>query len=144
MHRKMKRIMQKYNSDCGIACIAMLTGRNYSAVKRALEGPTLDIFEPKTTRDLALQETYLRFALLYFKIRLGRWIEPNETQKASNKTWEKLINDKQRAIVMIKKGKKSHWVVFDRTGVRDPWKGIISDFRTDFARMRIEGYACVK
>ena len=106
----MKTIRQKGNKDCGVACVAMLTGRSYRDVRETIYG---DGDERLTfTKDL--------HAAL---VKLGRKPLSDRRKGFYSKTPEDLDTD---ALIFVKMGKKGkgngHWIVWDAKAKkrRDP------------------------
>lgn len=136
---KLKLVRQKKTTECGAACVAMLTGTSLARAKKNIQfrnSGNLRTFSPD-----------LRQALAKSNIRLGRRIDTRlkigPGSRVDTKLWEKLISGKAQALVALwrppsaKNEARWHWVVFDREGVLDPKK---SHIRTDYGRMRIWWY----
>ena len=126
----MKRIVQQDETDCGIACIAMLAGKSY-----------------KNVRDVAVNECDLEFkGELYtdtaalaglgtkYKLEIGG-------RRLKFKEFEHLPDTALLVMDLHKENRKSywHWAIFQRESGRefvlDPKKSIKSDKRTGLKRI---------
>lgn len=125
----MRPVRQQHGTSCGIACVAMITGRSYSRVMKEAR----KIFDwPAQQRSFYTTSAQLRELLLFFKT------ESKRGRVARN--WSSLP---ARAIVGINHHEESnswHWVVYrrdaDQESVLDPRSKHI--YRCDFGRMRLK------
>ena len=97
----MKTIRQKGDKDCGVACVAMLSGRSYRDVREMIYG----------AEDERLTFTKDLHAAL---VELGRKPLSDRRKGFYSKTPEDLDTD---ALIFVKRGKKGkgigHWIVWD-------------------------------
>ena len=106
----MKTIRQKGDKDCGVACVAMLSGRSYRDVREMIYG----------AEDERLTFTKHLHAAL---VELGRKPLSDRRKGFYSKTPEDLDTD---ALIFVKRGKKGkgigHWIVWDAKAKkrRDP------------------------
>ena len=102
----MKRIVQKDELGCGIACVAMLTGRTYAATRDRMfpDGRV------KPTRT-----SILRDALVDLGCEVGDGLVPLRTQRYHDFDFDAVLK-------VNKEGRNWHWVVWDarRRLVLDP------------------------
>lgn len=134
----MKPVMQKERTGCGFASVAALAGVSYDRAKA--EANQLGIFAED--RKLWSDAKYVRKLLRHFGVSVAE-------KEQRFETWEKLPD---RALLAIKwhleKGTPFwHWVVFAREGkslyVLDSKKGLKTNKRTDFGRMKPKWYISV-
>jgi len=126
----MKRILQEHRTGCGVACVAMVAGTDYSnAMKVARQ-----IFDwQDSQRTFYTSSAQLRELLRAFKVQTGRG-------RVARK-WSSLP---EFAIAGVNHNKETdtwHWVVFQRkvgrTYVLDPQPRTKTEVRTDFGRMSL-------
>lgn len=124
----MRRVVQEDATGCGLACIAMLSGRKYQEVKN-LAVSDLDFdnegYFYTGTRDLVqLGES--------FGLKVG-------TRRRKFKKFDLLPNKAILAINYKEKSDTWHWVVFHRSNkeqyVLDPKKSIKNTKRKDLLRI---------
>ena len=126
---KMKRVIQEDDAGCGIACVAMVTGKAYLQAKRYFEQ---SVFLP-TDKKPHTRHYQLRRALQNFGIK---------TEKRPFRQWRSIETD---AIVPINRRRNGgwHWVVFVREGNRpyilDPAPGK-GRRRYSFRGMKARGF----
>ncbi|MDA8029165.1 MAG: DUF4440 domain-containing protein [Nitrospiraceae bacterium] len=131
----MNPVVQIDRTGCGIASVAAITGLSYREVRETAK--SLGIFPHD--RALWTETSHVR-ALLN---RFGAKAPLGETPFSS---WERLPDLALLAIKWhLEKGVPSwHWVVFARDSGRavvlDPKRGLRSNVRTDFGRMRPKWY----
>ena len=127
----MTPIIQQDRTGCAIACIAALTGRKYTTIKRRATKLGIVVGDSKLWTDTA----YVRRLLARFSI-------PSGEKEEEFISWNALPD---RALLAIKwhleqTGAAWHWVVFARDAtnayVLDPKKALRSHRRTDFGRMK--------
>ena len=127
----MNAVIQEDRTGCGIACVAAVTNRKYTAVKKA--AALLGILVEDST--LWSETRPLRRLLASFGIVAGPKEEPF-------RSWQQLP---ARALLAIKwhrekDGAAWHWVVFAREGngsvVLDSKRGLRTNRRTDFGRIK--------
>jgi predicted double-glycine peptidase len=135
---KIKRVKQKHETGCGIACVATLSNKKYDQVlddsrELFLWGERKSSFytSGKNIRDL------LR----------SYGIESDRGRRISS--WKNLMGRCSTAIVAINPhGRYWHWVVFikEKNGefILDPNPKVKTEKRTDFGRMRIKSFIPVK
>lgn len=127
-----RREVQVDSTGCGIACVAMLTGKSYEYIKQV--GLENDIFSTKKAFYTDTADIVKMLKILGIHSERGR--------KVSN--WDTI---KSISIVGINYRESSdtwHWVVYipneEEKYVLDPNKKIKTDKRTDFSRMKLRSY----
>jgi ABC-type bacteriocin/lantibiotic exporter with double-glycine peptidase domain len=130
----MKRVKQKHENDCGIACIAMIAGVSYrEALKAAYQDYLSDDWNRK---DFRLGQKEIRAALDNFGLKLGRKVRTTD--------WNKVPDRALAAIRYEPEINEWHWVVHIRDSadrfVLDPRKTIRKERRTDFQVMTLAWY----
>lgn len=128
--KRLRMIMQRRSTECGAACVAMLTGTSLTAARAAIEF--------NNDGDYRTYPSGLRRVLCTAGIRLGRKVECS--------SWDGLRKRSVRAIAAVRHHvtpsglDRWHWILFDSTGdvprAFDPERGI----RTDFGRIRLSWY----
>lgn len=109
----MKTVRQKDENDCGVACVAMLTGAPYAEVSDALY-PTGRVRKLKTAELCA--------ALTAF----GRKPAKNRRQPFGRKQLKDLTADALVFVTLYDNGTENrHWIVwdFEAQKPRDPYRG---------------------
>jgi len=131
----MKRILQEDGTGCGIACIAMITGRSYQQIKDELiKMPGYSAKGPFYTDASELRALAKSQGVSLIK------------RKRKFKEWKLVPNGSILAIRFKEKNSEQewHWVVFNRINGRefviDPKKSIKTDQRTDFGRIKAKWY----
>lgn len=128
---EMNPVVQEDRTGCGIACVAMVTNRRYSVVKRAAERLGIFVGDSKLWSD----PQPVRTLLAHFGVSAER-------KERAFASWDRLP---ARALLAIKwqRGKTGpawHWVVFVREPgggcVLDPKRALRTNRRTDFGRMK--------
>lgn len=133
--RQLKPVVQEDPTGCAIACAAVLSGTSYQNAKRV--ATALGIHVEDST---LWSETRPMVRLL---TRLGI---PVNRSVSPFIDWESLPDLALLAIKWhLEHGRPHwHWVVFvrarDRAYVLDPKKGLASNIRTDFGRMKPKWY----
>ena len=104
--RPMKRVVQKDEKGCGIACVAMLTGQSYGATRRLMYPD--DRVKATRTRDLS-------GALASLGCEVGDRLVPLRTRRFQDLGCDAILK-------VNKRRSKWHWVVWDhqRQRVLDP------------------------
>jgi len=127
----MKPIIQKDKTGCALACIAMLTGKSYSIVKRDAKEFGISHQDTKLWSDI----TYVLKLCSKYNVHIS-------STKTPFQSWESLPD---RALLAIKWHEINeipfwHWVVFIREKadifVLDPSTYIKNNRRTDFGRIK--------
>lgn len=129
--KRLKLIKQRETTECGVACVAMVTGTSMREARKAIQF--------KNSENFRTRSTDLRSALAISRFRLGRKVECS--------SWDKLLGREVIALVAARhhitpNGEhRWHWLVFDGTNTKepralDPEKGI----RDDFGRIRMSWY----
>mgnify|MGYP000185013675 CR=1 FL=1 len=124
----MKAIFQEEETGCGLACVAMLAGVSYQAVREAAAG--LGIFA--SDEALYSDTAYVRRLLEHYALKA----EPGETPFT---TWEGLPDCALLATKHHFEGGQPfwHWAVFVRepegAAVLDPAPYLSNNRRTDWA-----------
>ena len=135
----LKPVIQMEKSGCGIAAAAAVAGVTYVKAKRIASG--LGIHAAEKPRGLGIRDVR---ALLG---QLGVKLSSHETPFTS---WGQLPDVSLLAIKWsVSKGVPCwHWVTFVRQGpshfVLDPKRGLRSNIRTDFGRMRPKWFIAVR
>lgn len=106
----MKTIKQKGENDCGVACVAMLTGVEYDEARKVIYADG----RAKLTKTKDLHDAL---------IKLGREPMADRRKPFGSKTEHDLDTD-ALVFVEIKDSGAKHWIVWDAEAkrVRDPWK----------------------
>ena len=127
-----RRVVQVDSTGCGIACVAMITGKFYKDIKQV--GLENDIFSTKKALYTDTADIVKMLKILGIPTEKGR--------KVSN--WDTI---KSISIVGINYRESSdtwHWEVYipneEEGYVLDPNKKIKNDKRTDFSRMKLRSY----
>jgi ABC-type bacteriocin/lantibiotic exporter with double-glycine peptidase domain len=124
-------IIQEDPTGCGIACVAMLAGVSYAEAKAAAARIGIDVDDPALWSDNA----HLRRLLEGFGITLATAPDPFTS-------WERLPDVALLAIKwrLVRGAPQWHWVIFERQSagpcVLDPKRGLQTNRRTDFGRMK--------
>jgi ABC-type bacteriocin/lantibiotic exporter with double-glycine peptidase domain len=107
----MKTIKQKEENDCGVACVAMLTGTSYDEARAAIY--------PKGRSKLTKTKD-LHSAL----VKLGRKPLSVRRQPFASKTLRDLDTDALVFVEMDDGDDSKHWVVWDAKAkkLRDPYR----------------------
>ena len=107
---KMKTIKQKEENDCGVACVAMLTGKTYEEARA-------DIYP--SGRSKLTKTKDLSKAL----VKLGRKPLSDRRQPFGSKTPRDLDTDALVFVEMDDGNDSKHWVVWDAKAkkLRDPY-----------------------
>jgi len=126
---KLRRLKQRDKTGCGLACVAMVTGKKYGEIKKqAIE---LGVVEPKGPFGTFSRDIRLLLKKNQRKAMGGR--------KA--KHWDNLPDLAIAGINYSEAAGEWHWVVFVRTAsdayVLDPWHKTKASRRRDFGRMRL-------
>ena len=126
---KLRRLIQRDTTGCGLACVAMIAGKKYAEVKRkAIELGLVDSNGPFRT---SCGELRMLVKAIGGEALIGR--------KATY--WASLPDLAIAGINYREKKNEWHWVVFVREGkdtyVLDPWHKIKTTKRRDFGRMRL-------
>lgn len=128
--------MQEEKTGCGIACVAMLADASYAKARRVAGSIGIFAGNPKLWSDTE----FVRKLSAEFDIELSKMPKPF-------KAWDKLP---PRALLATKWHMEGgtpfwHWSVFVRDGQRshvlDPKKGLKSNKRTDFGRIKPKWFA---
>ncbi|MDD4913360.1 MAG: hypothetical protein PHP57_13795 [Sideroxydans sp.] len=98
-----RRIRQRYKSDCGVACVAMVANVTY---RRAFE-----VFGFDDVKSFYTSHNNLEAAL----IELGC-----QVQRKKFVTWDEVAGSAIIPVNHRRKRQNFHWVVFDRQAVLDP------------------------
>ncbi|MDM8521418.1 cysteine peptidase family C39 domain-containing protein [Anaerolineales bacterium HSG6] len=135
--KKLKRIIQRDPTGCGIACISMLTGREYEEIKQeALK--TLEFNGKKT---LYTDFKDLKQLLKKYGVKTAR-------RASKFISWEKLPALCVLAINYSERRDTWHWVLYinekDDKYIFDPKKTTKTEKRRDFGRMRVYKYLTIK
>ena len=126
----MKVVLQKEPTGCGLACVAMLTGRSYLEIR--VFANSIGVFAADSR--LYSDTRYVRRLLAAYHVRVSE----EETPFTS---WEQLPD---KALLAIKYHFENdrpfwHWVVFVREGekpvVLDPAIDLPENRREDFEKM---------
>ena len=117
---RMRRIVQKDDVGCGVACVSMLTGQSYAAVRRSMF-PTGESIGTKT-KDL-------RKALRTFGCDVGERLNPLRTRHYSKLQFDAILK------VWPKKNGTWHWVVWDAGAKR-----ILDPLEPPYKRIRAISY----
>jgi ABC-type bacteriocin/lantibiotic exporter with double-glycine peptidase domain len=130
MPAKIRLVKQRRTVDCGVACVAMVSGYSYATAKAA-------IAEDDDSRSLRTDNANLRGALARLGVKVGSRAIPRSTFAGLNR----------RSIVAINYDRKRntwHWVVFepDPKGgfVLDPRPTVKRNKRRDLHNLKIEWY----
>lgn len=131
--KRIKIIKQHHPTECGAACVAMLTGSSLAKARAAIRFTN--------GGDYRTYPSNLRQALAKSGIRLGR--------KVKCSSWNALLGRSVLAISAVHHYvtpsglDRWHWLLFDGTGAEprllDPQRGI----RTDFGRIHLSWYHLV-
>src|SRR5687768_2221892 len=103
----MRLVRQLDEYGCGLACVAMITGRSYSAIREALGddevGPT--------------QLSDLKEVMRRHRIRCGERLVPLRTRSPMDLPFDALLKVNPR-----RAGREWHWVIWDhrRKRILDP------------------------
>ncbi|WP_341678703.1 cysteine peptidase family C39 domain-containing protein [Niveibacterium sp. SC-1] len=132
----MRRVIQEDSTGCGLACVAMLAGRSYQAVKKQAHS-VLKTW-PRGPRSFYTTKSHLKALLAEYGVRHGNY------RKADS--WEKLNADLAIVAINLQANDNWHWVVFRRDGsdryLLDPRAK--SERRIDFWRARIMAYLPIR
>ncbi|MCE8036591.1 hypothetical protein [Halomonas sp. MCCC 1A11062] len=134
----MKPVIQEEISGCGIAASAAIAGITYAEAKR--KASSLGIYAEDPT--LWSSTEHVRRLLRELNVSVG-------SRKIPFEAWERLPDKALLAIKWrVERGKPFwHWVVFVRDGgnalVLDSKKGLKSNVRRDFGRMKPKWYIAV-
>ena len=120
----MRRIIQKDEVGCGVACVSMLTGQSYAAVRQSMF-PTGECVRTRS-RDL-------RKALRTFGYDVGKRLNPLRTRHYSNLEFDAILK------VWPKKDGTWHWVVWDARARR-----ILDPLEPPYKRIRAISYLRVR
>ncbi len=130
----MKLIKQKLGSDCGIACVAMLTTKSYDEVYERFK----TLF-PDKVRDKSYYTDFheIEKMLNEYNVHISR--------KHRFRKWESLPILSLLWTKYNKKDQSWHWVVFERNQdgvglVYDPWKELKNNIRNDFNIINVKYY----
>ncbi len=138
MDECMKPVIQEEISGCGIAASAAIAGITYAETKK--KANSLGIYAEDPT--LWSSTEHVRRLLRELNVSVGTKTIPFEA-------WERLPDKALLAIKWrVERGKPFwHWVVFVRDGVNavvlDSKKGLKSNVRRDFGRMKPKWYIAV-
>jgi ABC-type bacteriocin/lantibiotic exporter with double-glycine peptidase domain len=127
----LRPVVQQDPTGCGMACVAALTGLNYTVVKKAAARLGIAVSDPR----LWSETKHLRRLFAHFGITLGK-------TEAPFTAWDTLPAPALLATKWHreKTGPAWHWVVFarDQKGacVLDSKLTLRSHRRTDFGRIR--------
>jgi len=129
-----KRVIQLDDKGCGIACVAAVVGRSYTAVKRTSFAQGVHSYvQPYSTDIYELRSLLACHGIVSRPVRFTR-------------SWKRI---KELAIVGISRDLRYgwHWVVYvpgtGRGYVRDPSPTIQSARRVDFHRMPVRLYVAI-
>ncbi len=131
----MNSVIQEDRTGCGIASVAAITGKKYTDVRIVAAQIGISV----TDHTLWSDTKNVRKLLAAFDIAVG-------AKEESFRSWESLPSTALLAIKwhLEKSGPAWHWVVFtrDETGifVLDPKRGLKSNRRTDFGRIKPKWY----
>lgn len=126
----MRAVVQEETTGCGLACVAMLAGRDYSAVREAAAAMGIHASDEALWSDTA----HVRRLLDHFGV-------PAAPDESPFRGWDTLPD---RALLAIKhhwEGDRAywHWAVFvrepDGAAVLDPAAHLDGEPRTDWAGM---------
>jgi ABC-type bacteriocin/lantibiotic exporter with double-glycine peptidase domain len=126
-----KIVLQDDETGCGLASVAMVTGKTYVEVKQAAAKLGIPVKDKKLYSDTKYVRRLLR--------RFG--IQSSEEEKPFV-SWDALPD---KSLLTIKYHKENdrpmwHWVVFERAegmpAVLDPAKYVLHHRRTDFGAMK--------
>ena len=127
----LKPVVQEEKTGCGIACVATLAGITYSSSKKVANRQGIYADDS----NLWSNTEYVKRLCASLNIRVA-------AKKAPFKSWKSLPD---YALLAIKWHIESgtpfwHWTVFVREGgecyVLDPKKGLKTNLRTDFGRIK--------
>ena len=127
----MNPVIQEETTGCGIACVAMLSHRSYAEARTIAAQQGIFAADPELWSGTA----HVRQLLSHLNIKVAKVETPF-------KDWNRLPDC---ALLAIKWHKEKgipfwHWTVFVRDGkgsyVLDPKKGLKTNRRTDFGRIR--------
>jgi ABC-type bacteriocin/lantibiotic exporter with double-glycine peptidase domain len=127
----MKTVIQQEVTGCGIASVAMLAGVTYLQAQRVAHRLDISAQDPRLWSDTA----YVRTLLHHYGIRTADKEQPFDT-------WDTLPNLALLALKWHRERGRAfwHWVVFYRgphgAVVLDPKRGLRTNRRTDFGRMK--------
>ncbi len=134
----MKAVVQEHPSGCGIASVAVLAGIDYRQSQAAAEQLGIHAADPRLWSDSA----YVRSLLRHHGIRCS-------AQETPFVSWGSLPDTALLSIKWhLERGTPFwHWVVFWRSPRRpvvfDPKRGLRSNVRTDFGRIRPKWFIAV-
>lgn len=138
-HHELKPVIQRERTGCGIASVAALAGLTYAQAKAAAAGLGIYASDPRLWSDTA----HVRRLLRHCGLRAG-------AREVPFRSWDTLP---QLAIMAIKWHLEHgapcwHWVVFvrdaDAAYVLDPKRGLRSNRRSDFGRIKPKWYIPVR
>ncbi|MDO8908424.1 MAG: cysteine peptidase family C39 domain-containing protein [Pseudohongiella sp.] len=132
---KLKRVIQKDSTGCGIACVAMIAGISYGEAKRtAIAHGIVKKRPPYYTTSGELTELLRKF-------------HRGATKGRKLSKWESLDRLSIVGINFSSTHGTWHWVIYvpgiDAGFVLDPRKSVKTHKRTDFSRMRPRSYIAV-
>jgi len=124
----MRRVIQRDITGCGLACIAMLSGKSYSEVrKKAMDKLGFEdhgVFYTNTSQLVSLGRE--------FSLNLGK-------RRRKFKGYDALPNIAILAINYREKSDTWHWVIYHKSSTKeyvlDPKKSIKNNKRTDLSRI---------
>lgn len=124
----MRRVIQEDTTGCGLACIAMLSGRKYKEVRKA----ALSELQFDEGGEFYTGTSDLVYLGQGFDLKIGK-------RRRKFKGFDLLPNKAILAINYKEKSDSWHWVVFHRNNkeqyVLDPKKSIKTAKRTDLTRI---------
>jgi ABC-type bacteriocin/lantibiotic exporter with double-glycine peptidase domain len=140
-----RRIKQEDTTGCGLACIAMLSGKKYKVVRKKAVDLGIQQENKRTfyTSANELKKLGEQFGVSIKNSRKNPWEEYGFP-------WKDWVHLPNKAIIAINynKKKKWHWVLFVREKcsafVLDPKKKGKNDQRTDWGRMKPKGFLPVE
>ncbi|MEI8656449.1 cysteine peptidase family C39 domain-containing protein [Vibrio sp. Hal054] len=125
---KMRRVVQQDRTGCGLACIAILAGTEYSNVKDR----ALDLFNIESSDEFYTNASELQKLGQEFNLNVGG-------KRRVFKGFNALPDLAILAINYRENEDTWHWVVYCRDGgnefVIDPKKAVKAERRTDFGRL---------
>lgn len=132
--RKPKKVKQRYNTDCGLACVASVSHRSYVSVMA--EAQALFDWDTDRTRALRTDTSDLRNLLSAFGLTGSR--------KRHAQSWQQVSD---LAIVAVNHNRKTdnwHWVVHYRSqgvsSLMDPNSRLASQWRIASERTKPSFY----
>ena len=127
----MKPVIQEDATGCGIASVATLVGVTYRQARHVAQQLGISVEDPRLWSDT----TYVRTLLRHYGVRVSDKKQPFHS-------WNALPNLALLAIKWHRERGRAfwHWVVFYRGPqgrvVLDPKRGLRTNRRTDFGRMK--------